>query len=263
MFAFYENHRENEPVRRMDIQNFHFPNHLHKETEIVCVTSGICILKIEQQEYQLTEGMIAIIFPHCVHRYYSTFDYQATIHLIDSSFLSDYESLLTAYCPKNPIFDSSYEMKNLLAQIKALDSTDDYRQYYLQKALWHLIFAQFIQVFELRKRQSEKLSLTHQILTYIDTHYREPISAADIALAVHSNVYTVSKIFANKIGMSLPLYLAHLRISYAKQQLETTTLSILEIALQAGFETQRSFNRHFLQQTNLTPSAYRSKYLIH
>ena len=63
--------------------------------------------------------------------------------------------------------------------------------------------------------------------------------------------------------MSLPLYLAHLRISYAKQQLETTTLSILEIALQAGFETQRSFNRHFLQQTNLTPSAYRSKYLIH
>lgn len=263
MFAFYENHQEQEAFRRMTIQNFDFPSHLHKETEIVYITEGRCILHIEHQQYELTKGMIAVIFPHCVHSYHARFDYEATIYLLDSVFLSDYEALLTAYCPETPIFESSVDMKSLLQQTEPLSPTANYRQYFLQKALWQLIFAQFLQVLELRKRASENLSLTHQILSYIDTHYREPLSADSVAEALHSNVYTISKIFSNKIEMSFPLYLAHLRISHAKQLLETTTLSILEIALQSGFETQRSFNRHFINQTQTTPRVYRSNYLSH
>lgn len=257
MFSFYENHNKKEQIRRIEIANFSFPSHLHQETEILIVTKGTCYLTIEQEKHLLTSGMIAIIFPHCVHSYHNDYDYQAEIFIVDTAFLSEYELLLTTYLPEIPIIKESTPIHNYLKEIDTNLFIHDFRKLALQRALWNMIFALAIQKMTFKKRLTNNLTLVHQILAYINKHYRTPITTQEIATNLECSVFTISKIFSHKIGMSFPEYLAHLRISYAKQLIETTTLSILDISLEAGFENQRSFNRHFLKQTDQTPRAYR------
>lgn len=262
MFAFYEHHNRKEQIRRIEIANFSFPSHLHQETEIVHITKGTCLLTIEKEKHLLTTGMIALIFPHCVHSYHSNYDYQAEIFIIDTPFLSEYELLLTTYLPEMPIIKESTLIQKFLKEVDDNFTVHDFRELALQRALWYMIFALSIQTMTFKKRQSNNLTLVHQILSYIDEHYRAPITTQEIAQNIGCSVFTISKIFSQKIGMSFPEYLAHLRISYAKQLIETTTYSILDIALKAGFENQRSFNRHFLKQTGQTPSDYRQSYRL-
>ena len=52
-------------------------------------------------------------------------------------------------------------------------------------------------------------------------------------------------------------YLNEIRLNYATSLLENTEMRITEIYLEAGFESQRTFNRAFQQRYNRTPSEYR------
>ena len=55
-------------------------------------------------------------------------------------------------------------------------------------------------------------------------------------------------------------HINELKIVYAKRVLRTTKKSILDIALDLGYESISSFNHNFKASTALTPSQYRKKY---
>lgn len=58
-------------------------------------------------------------------------------------------------------------------------------------------------------------------------------------------------------------YINHYRILEAQQLLsspEAASTTVLDVAIQSGFNSKASFNRLFKNQTALTPSAYRSQY---
>lgn len=96
-----------------------------------------------------------------------------------------------------------------------------------------------------------------QVTTYINQHYTEHIKLDDLANMCHlSRTYFISA-FKKVIGETPYSYLLRLRISKAKMLLETTDLTIKEIANMSGFQKTNSFTSHFRTATHMTPSEYR------
>lgn len=65
------------------------------------------------------------------------------------------------------------------------------------------------------------------------------------------------RIFKALTNETLKTYIRSRRFSRALEQLTNTRLSVLDIALAAGYETQESFTRAFRDCFRLTPSQYR------
>ena len=94
---------------------------------------------------------------------------------------------------------------------------------------------------------------------YINVHLAEPISLSDVANAVHVSPSHLSALFKDFFQVSLWSYIITKRIERAILLLmdKGNQQTILEIALQCGFNNTTNFNRAFRKHTGLTPSKYR------
>ena len=69
----------------------------------------------------------------------------------------------------------------------------------------------------------------------------------------------LSHTFSARLQMSFREYLNRIRLEYAMQLIRTTGKPLTEIWEDAGFESQRSFNRVFRDAAGMTPKEYRSR----
>jgi AraC family transcriptional regulator len=67
-----------------------------------------------------------------------------------------------------------------------------------------------------------------------------------------------SHLFKQSIGTSPHQYLIQQRIERAKQLLKQTDRSIIDIALECGFNSHSHLSKQFRQLAGMTPRAYRS-----
>ena len=84
------------------------------------------------------------------------------------------------------------------------------------------------------------------------------LSVEALAKECNYSVGYFSHLFRAVTGVAPHTYMCRLRIERAKNLLDSTDLSVLEIALAIGCEDQNYFSRFFKAQTGLSPSAYRA-----
>ncbi len=97
----------------------------------------------------------------------------------------------------------------------------------------------------------------YQIISYISNHFQESLTLERIARELHFNKYYISRVFSGKLHCSFHEYVNRLRLDYAARLLRETDQSITDIWQEAGFESQKTFNRTFLSCYRMTPSGYR------
>jgi AraC family transcriptional activator FtrA len=81
-------------------------------------------------------------------------------------------------------------------------------------------------------------------------------------LAVEANVSrrTLSRRFVEATGLSPYRWITSLRVRRGKDLLETTTLSIEEIAEQCGFQSGALLRHHFREHVKISPRTYRGQF---
>lgn len=82
-------------------------------------------------------------------------------------------------------------------------------------------------------------------------------SLLELAQAVNLSVWRLSHIFADEVGKSPMQYLRQLRMDRARHLLETSFLSVKEIAHQVGLNDESHFVRDFKKVYGDAPSRYR------
>ncbi len=97
-----------------------------------------------------------------------------------------------------------------------------------------------------------------QILEYIHAHLDSDIKLADLAGSIGMSQFHFSHLFKQSIGTSPYQYLLQQRIERAKQLLKQTDRSIVDIALECGFNSHSHLSKQFRQLTGVTPKRYRS-----
>lgn len=127
----------------------------------------------------------------------------------------------------------------------------------------HLSQVILLRLYRLLRRQKEDDPLVsgthvlHQILAYIDQHYKENITLDSIAAACFANKYYLSHLFSRIKGYSIGTYLLNKRLTEACRLLGETSMTIREVAKEVGFNDAAYFGRIFKGRFGQTPLSYR------
>jgi AraC family transcriptional regulator len=97
-----------------------------------------------------------------------------------------------------------------------------------------------------------------QVLDYINENLEREIKLADLAQLLDISQFHFSHLFKRSLGISPYQYLLQQRIERAKQLLKQTNRSIIDIALECGFNSHSHLTKQFRQHTGITPKAYRT-----
>lgn len=98
-------------------------------------------------------------------------------------------------------------------------------------------------------------------LNYIQEHYTTKILQEDIAQQLQISVRYLSKIFKSYMGVTLSNYITIYRVNRSIALMQSTDLTLTEIALQVGFRDSQQYSKVFMSVINATPSQYRKAIL--
>jgi AraC-like DNA-binding protein len=96
------------------------------------------------------------------------------------------------------------------------------------------------------------------VIDYVAANLTDPISLTDLAEVAGLSRMHFAAQFRRSTGFRPHDYLVDRRIEYARGLLVSSDLSLIEIALSAGFASQAHFSRMFKRFTGVTPAAWRA-----
>lgn len=99
--------------------------------------------------------------------------------------------------------------------------------------------------------------LVRQATACIHTRYAEGLTREDIARHVGISADYLTDCFRQELSITPMTYLRRYRIRQARELLETSDLSIIQVALACGFSESAHFSRTFQREVGMTPRAYR------
>jgi two-component system response regulator YesN len=101
------------------------------------------------------------------------------------------------------------------------------------------------------------------IIVFMQANLHRKLTPAEIAEHVHLSVARVRQLFKIETGTSLARYLRDLRLKQARQLLETTFLSVKEVAARIGITGISYFIREFKKTYRTTPARYAARHRKH
>lgn len=125
-------------------------------------------------------------------------------------------------------------------------------------ALWNL-FYQEARSKHLTDKSSAKMDSMKDMITFIQLHYPEKLSLADIAGSGMMCESKCCSLFKATLHQSPMMYLSTYRIRMSLNQLTTTTNSITDIALSCGFNSGSYYTETFQKLMGMTPKNYRKQ----
>jgi transcriptional regulator GlxA family with amidase domain len=97
---------------------------------------------------------------------------------------------------------------------------------------------------------------------WLEAHVSEPYDLTATARAAATSGRTLLRHFAATLGQSPLDYLHGLRVARARVLLETTYISVEQIAHMCGYQDLGTFRRIFVGGTGDLPAAYREYYRL-
>jgi AraC-like DNA-binding protein len=94
-------------------------------------------------------------------------------------------------------------------------------------------------------------------LQHLATNYSEPVRVPELAKMCHMSTTNFRRMFKKAAGRSPARHLTNLRIRMAAALLESTQRKVLDIAMEVGYPTLSSFNRHFKTVMGMPPRELR------
>ncbi len=238
----------------------HISPHLHASLELVLVLEGSVELGIGCDLFHMNTGDLALVFPNQVHHYQafepdSHVEYLLAAPALTGSFINRLQSEV----PENPVIparhvhsDVIYALESLTGRRKKAEFDDILHASFLQ-----IILARTLPLLTLQEKGSGETELVDRIVTYIAAHYMEEVTLTSMARDLFISPFALSRIFSAAFHMNFNRYLNLTRLEYSRYLLEETDKPVTDICLEAGFGSQRSFNRVFREEHHMTPLQYR------
>jgi two-component system response regulator YesN len=106
-------------------------------------------------------------------------------------------------------------------------------------------------------QDARKVTQIRPAIKYVDAHYDQPVTLAEIARASHLSVSRLAHLFKEQMGVTPIEYVTTVRIEQAKELLLGTDQSCTEICFQVGYNNQSYFTRTFKSLVGMTPRQFR------
>jgi len=96
-----------------------------------------------------------------------------------------------------------------------------------------------------------------QMLSYIADNYDQALTINDVAEHVKLNANYAMGIFQRVMQLTLKQYITAMRINHVRALLSDTDITVLDVALTAGFRSSSRFYSTFARYVGMSPQQYR------
>lgn len=103
----------------------------------------------------------------------------------------------------------------------------------------------------------DKINAVEAMQDYIVTHYSEDITLQDITKSSGFSMWYAVRLFKQLTGKTPFEYLRALRLTEAAKKLRDFDKKVLDVALEAGFDSHDGFTRAFTQRFKIAPNQYK------
>lgn len=236
--------------------------HIHQCTEIIYVINGELKITVGEESRILTSGEVAIIPPFVAHR----FDKSENLFLWLCVFSND---LLTDFLPRERLYkkrtSAYFRISERLATFlkDALPDSGEEMvsfDYTGRRKIMTLIFPiidEYLDSTNLSNEEKSSKSLLSDILIYLDEHYSEPLTINDVARALGYTPRHISRQISALESYNFKSLLNNFRIEHAKAMIRHSDAKLIDIAMNCGFTSERTFFRSFLASEGMTPTEYK------
>lgn len=101
------------------------------------------------------------------------------------------------------------------------------------------------------------VSVINEIIEYIECNIGESLQLTDLSTQAGISDFHFNRIFKTVTGITLKQYVLGRKLTKALEQLRNTDKSVIEIAMDSGFDYPEVFSRAFKKQFGLSPSDIR------
>ena len=253
--AVYEKHRSQKGFYKSSLpvtKEMTFHAHLHTSFELFYVFRGRVLVRVEQEEYRLTEGQSILILPNLIHEYRSDGpDTISQLVIFSVEYLPEIFREGENGLFRHPISELAEEDFRRL-----IDAQEDH---YLFRAALYRIAARYAKNDPIPLTAERNGNFALWLSDYLENHFKEKINEKSVAKAIGYHPRYLSQLINRNFGVSFKVLLNEYRIRTAQQLLADKQKSITEVYADAGFESQNTFNRNFKLFTGVTPREYRNK----
>lgn len=230
------------------------PVHIHQSAEILLVTNGKIEITTGDKPLEIIgENQAALIFPFQPHKYTSVPNTEYLRCNFASSIIPEFFGTNSGKEGAKSVFDVNaatiFHFKERILEKKALSIWNI-------RAFLYSAIDDFLSQIALRETSVDTHILTRAI-AYMSEHKQEKLSVENVATAIGYSKSHLSFCINKAANFNFNTLLSILRIEDARIMLKNTEKSILEIAIECGFGSERSFYRQFKAISGVSPKDYR------
>ncbi|WP_310603935.1 AraC family transcriptional regulator [Anaerosporobacter sp.] len=252
--------------------------HWHEELEIVFVKKGRGIFHIDLKPYIVNEGDFVILNPYVLHScsQYKQEEHEADTFVLNLSMLNtSHDSCSIKFI--TPIAENKVVFPFIIkpdtpgyAQLKEyfIRARDSYLsknkafELELKAYLYLFLHTLFANIpvetpdpIAVDDAVTDKIKI---IVKYIEDNYTEQITVKDMAEQLNFSEYHFMRFFKKHLSVTCIEYINNYRLDIAAKRLCMTNHSIMEVALETGFNNISYFNKLFKEKFKLTPKEFRN-----
>lgn len=261
-----------------DLTNFIVPWHWHEELELGYIQEGISKIVTIGAEYTVRQGDGFFVNSNVMCMKQNASSDVKTIeinHIFHPIFLGGHfkSRFETKYL--NPIINNrqievhvirrGHQASNLtpknLYRLKELqnEKNSEFQTRNTLSETWSLLIQELQENPDSQTiTGTEQTNRLRSMIAYINQHYPEKITLAEIAKTAGVSEREASRCFKKNIRQSPMEYLIEYRLNQSKKLLLETGMTITDICHQCGFSDSAYFGKVFRRSYGMTPSEYRS-----
>ena len=275
------NYSKYEVVSVSIYDNVEYPMHYHPDMEMIFVLEGAA--KIHTSYYtidRMEENEFLFINSSTVHNIEKIGSEPCRImsihfHMKDIAELFSLPELAAfsiasfdAYCPTNITAQlrkylvdiaSAYFSLPAAKESELSDKVLECYVYMMNNFQWFYYEDYILRNYPQRMPLAQ-ITRAEEILNYVQAHYSDRLTLADVADAFYLNKYYLSHLLKDSLGMNFQDLVNAIRLNIALYPLLDSQKSIDEIAEECGFSSAAYFRKAFAKQAKVPLSRYRKTY---
>lgn len=255
--------------------NYAAPNHWHDDIEMIVILDGEMKYNVNGEIINLINGNGILVNSRQMHFGFSDVRSECDficilLHPMLLCSTSSYENDFVLPIIRNNaipyiFLDTNITwQKKILEQIHFMYTRKDLKTMPLDvqaafSAIWSLLYENIPRNDNILHSQSSDLSITKNMVGFIQKYYAKKISLMDIAASGAVGQSKCCKLFAKYFNETPNIYLTQYRLNKSIELLHNTDISITEIAFSVGFSGASYYAETFRKWFGMSPTEFRNK----
>ena len=257
----------------------YFPQHTHNYVELIYMCSGHTTHIVNGDQIELGTGELLFLNQNAMQEIYPAGEEDIAVNFIILPAFFDYalsmmgeeENLVRKFvldCLKSKDADVSYlhfqvadvlPIQNLMENLIWTIHNKQPNKRSIHQATMGLLLLQLMNYTDLVHvgKDNKNQELLMSVYRYIEEHYRDG-ELAELAKMLHYNIYWLSRAIHTFTGSTYTALLQQKRMRQAAYLLETSGLTVADIAVAVGYENISYFHRLFQKTYGISPRKYRT-----